>query len=469
MKGGFHQLIKSPVILFFWASVFFLLFFRPGIALRITGDFDESCYIQQTAKFLNVSPDGCVGKDHLPGVSLVWLPFAFLGKVLAAFLGQAPMDWIAAFCGLASFLFWLGSLKILFELNKMTHPHSPARAFLILLNIPVLYFAFARNLMAHSAELFLALLFLLLLLREKLLGAGIAMILLLATRINNVGILLFYLAYIWENPKKNLSSRLRNFLPVLALLFATFFVTTAFLYFGMWKGYHGTFLIPLILDWEFENFLWILFRSDHGIVWNQPAWSFLFFFSFLYVRKFSALQLSAFFWMLLSFLIASFWPTYGSSFGYRYLIGAYAPAIYLFFNGPWEKSLLFRWIALFLMGSGALWGIHLYWTSTAPPPLWPWQDPFYKGLAPPYSQALNWFKYPREMWAMGKFSALGEFISTLQNKEVFLNFKGEKIAYFFEGPLRSFIRLLNFSAGLTLIFSVFFILKKKSRTLAQKP
>ena len=429
-------------------SLLFLLFFRTGIALRLSGPFDEACYLSRAEQWVGLASQGCEGKSHFPGIAILWIPAAFVGRVVAFFLGANPSDWIAAFCGLSSFLFWIGTWKIIKALFKHFKISVPSWVpFGVLLNIPVLYYAFARALLAHSGEVFIAFLYVLMVIRKRLWSSLFLLLLLFLIRPNNWGAFLFLVPQLVSGfHSTHLKERQNSWILGVGLVLWVFLFLAVFIRFGLFTGYHGTFLIPVLMDWQPRSLLEFFFRTDHGVFWNQFLWVGVFVFSIIRFNVLNDLEVAALFWMMSSALSAIFWPTYGSSFGYRYILGAYAPALFICLNfwsskktfGPPLKKLM-----SFVLLLGAFWSLNLYWISTAPPPLWPWTDPFLTQLSPPYSVLTHWFTHTQSLVKMISFSSIWQMVQWFSGKEIFLNFSGTKLPYFFEGDLKKFTLFLT--------------------------
>lgn len=436
----------------------FLLFFRTGIALRVSGPFDEACYLAMAEHFIGLKSLGCEGKSHFPGIAFLWIPAAILGRGVAFLLKTSPHEWIAAFCGLSSFLFWVGTWRIIKELFKSFKISAPPWIpFIVLLNIPVFYYAFARNLLAHSGEVFIAFLYLLTLIRRKLVISIFLLLLLFLIRPNNWGAFLFMLPQINRAfQSADFKERKRALVMGTVLLLVVVLIFSIFIRFGLFTGYHGTFLIPTLLDWQPRSLIEFFFRTDHGVFWNQFVWTLVVVVSLFRFKVLSDSQVAALFWIMGSVSSAIFWPTYGSSFGYRYILGAYAPALFMCLEflslrrplGHQAKKLI-----TLALSVGAFWSLNLYWVSTAPPPLWPWTDPFLTQLTPPYGILSHWMNHTESMLKMLSFSSIWQIVQWFSGKEVLLNFDGARLPYFFEGTLNIFTLVLTFGFLIVFLFS----------------
>jgi hypothetical protein len=460
---------KGFYLTVFLFSLFFLVFFRSGIGLRLSGDFDEQCYLAMAEKLVGANSSGCMEKSHFPGIAFLWFPAAALGRLVAWLLNETPHDWIAAFCGFCSFLFWC--LTVLLFQKIIIHYDRPDKkrgdnpfnfgflslSFILILNVPSFYYSYARTLMAHSGEVFLSFLFLYLTIRKKALYSGLALVFLILTRPNNLGAVFVYFSAFGTQREF-----LFKYLRWLSLMSVLILVA----YFGFYKGYHGTYLIPSLIKWDLNRLVLFFFRTDLGIVWNQSLWTLVLLGAFFKLAKLNSFQESLLSWMTTSILFTLFWPTAGSSFGYRYLLGSHAAALLLFL----ELSVVYQ--SFFLkfkkaigafLALGALWAINQYWSSTAPPPFWPWQDPFLKTLTPPFWIVENWWLRFPDMLRLFQFSSVWQILCLFGAPEPYLTFKGEHVPYFFEGSHKIFSLGLSLLALSCLFLSLFKMIRYRTR------
>jgi hypothetical protein len=473
--SGLVFLNKRPSLNFelLFISFLFLIFFRTGIALRVSGPFDEACYVARAQQIVGLESAGCEGKSHFSGIAILWIPAALIGRGVASFFHVNPSDWIAAFCGLSSFLFWVGTWRAIQEIFRFFKITVPVwMPFLVLLNCPVFYYAFARTLLAHSGEVFIAFCYVLSVIRRQLVISTILLLLLFLIRPNNWGAFLFLFSQIITTYKtSDITDRRKTVLVGISMLLIVLLFFGTLIKFGVVSGYHGTFLIPLLLNWQPRSIVEFFLRSDHGVLWNQFVWTLVLAFSILRFNLLSDLQIGALFWMLCSILSAVFWPTYGSSFGYRYILGAYAPAFFICLEFIRRRNLLTlpakRLLTLMLL-IGAFWSLNLYWVSTAPSPLWPWTDPFLTQLSPPYVILSNWINHTKAMIQMISFSSISQIFYSFSEKEIFLSFDGTRIPYFFEGRLKQFSLVITVSFFVIFIFtafnSVIFLIKNRKQS-----
>lgn len=466
-------MLSSPKLFYqslLLCSLFFLLFFRSGIALRISGDFDERCYLANAERLVGISSSSCEGKSHFPGVGILWFPAAVMGRGVAVLLSESPEDWIAAFSGFSSFLMWCLTLFLIQRIALIyTSPDKKSSnslksapfvlSLILLLNIPSFYFSFARTLMAHSGEVFLSFLFIYLVLRNKALYSALVLGLLILTRPNNFGaVLVYWAAFDPRNDRTAFKTSWGRPLFKAIKWMGLFIIVIGIVYFGFYKGYNGTFLVPSILNWNLEQVGLFFFRTDLGVVWNQTLWTTIFLFTYSKITKLKPFQEALLSWMTLSAFLTIFWPTSGSSFGYRYLLGSHAASVVLFLDLTVIYPAFFQKFKKtigFFLSVGALWALNTYWSSTAPPPFWPWQDPFLKSLSPPYWLIENWWIRCSEMLRLIQFSSLGHIFCFFGVREPYLIFRGEPIPYFLDGNLKFFSLSLSFLALGVLLFSLF--------------
>jgi hypothetical protein len=448
---------------FWFLSLSFLLFFRSGIALRISGIFDERCYFSWLEFLLNINTKGCESSSHPLGIALLWFPFAFLGKGLAHFFHEDPESWMIAFTGLSGFVFWGLSLSALARIcdkiaNETQDPlfkkwlQSDWIPPLLILQIPALFYAGSRSLMVHSGELFLALLLLWAILSANYWLSFFCFALLLVTRPIDF---IFFLPLTIGFSKRILP------LTLLCSIAFLYLIKVAFI-----SGYHDTYLLPLLKNFTWRQVGSFLFRSDFGVVWTQPIWV-LFIAHFLRrYRSLSSFCWSLGFCSLFAGLVTLLWPTHGSTFSFRYLIGTYpCLLVYFLLDAPNWSLTPFKLKALTgLMYFQSLWLQILLWVYRGPQSLWPWASLQFDGWAPPYSVISSWFSHFDTFIKMGNFSALGQLISAFQGTHLQFDWMGEGRNYALDGLLGKGVFFLSlFACGVWLVTSFILVLNIKRR------
>ncbi|NBX70091.1 MAG: hypothetical protein EBR01_14170 [Proteobacteria bacterium] len=402
----------------------YLFFFRPGIAMRVSGDFDDRAYLCGAQKWVGITSETCPQTSHFTGVAVTWFPALVLARIFALATSEPFEAWAGFWVGLTSFLCWVASLFLIdkiIQLYLKQWDDSPARTFLssghfpilFLMNIPVLYFATTRTFMVHTVEFFWALLFLYFLKRGRFLWGLVSLGVLLATRPINLGACFLFPAFLLESTTSIKISK-----KGLAAIFATILVAALFVLVKMVvTGYHETFVIPLILDFKIKSLWAFLFAQDFGLVWSQFVWLFAFLLWGRYFKRGSAVLAAAGFWMFVSGLTGLFWPTRGGTFGYRYLIGSYAAVLLAILEtAPYWSSFFgskSTKLLKILLVSGALWGSVQCWIYPAPKPYWPWDKPLHTQLGLPYGQVFSWIKQTPDLVKMNRFSQVGQFLERL--------------------------------------------------------
>lgn len=124
------------------------------------------------------------------------------------------------------------------------------------------------------------------------------------------------------------------------------------------------------------------------------------------------------FWLFISALSTLLWPTRGSTFGSRYLIGSYAAVLIIFlesiqFWGNYLGSRGWKGTKLFLVFT-ALWTSIECWIYPAPKPFWPWDKPLDARLGFPYFQLWSWLKQSIVLANMNRFSQGGQFLEAIR-------------------------------------------------------
>lgn len=388
--------------------------------MRVGGDFDDRSYLCAAQKWVGVFSENCPQTSHFSGVAVSWFPALGLARFFSFFTEDSFEAWAGFWVGLSSFLFWVLSLFLIDQIIRLYPPKkeatNPAGLFisspifpaLFLLNIPILYFATTRTFMVHTPELFWSLLFVYDLKKSNWKRGLLALGVLLATRPGNLGAVFLIPAFLESSPLRQKISKLGW-----AICFLGIGAVSAWLLSKlMITGYNGTFLIPLILDFQWQSLRSFFFAEDFGLVWSQFVWLVGLFLWLRYFKRGSGIAAASGFWLYLSALATLFWPTRGSTFGYRYLIGSYAGVLLIFLETMplWSLYLGNRTVRLakILLVFGALWGSIQCWIYPAPKPYWPWEKPLHTQVGIPYGQLVNWIKQAPDLVKMNRFSQAGQ-------------------------------------------------------------
>lgn len=392
--------------------------------MRVSGDYDDRAYLCKSQKWVGLSSEQCPKTSHFSGVAITWIPALILARICSFFSSVSFDSWAGFFVGLSSFICWVISL---FLIDKIIHLFSsqwergPSKTLLtswqfpilFLLNVPVIYFSTARTFLAHPAELMWSLLFVYFWKKEQLYFAVVALGVLIFTRPNNIGATLPIFAAFLNQGSLSSSKKL----PFILLMFASILGFIFFSFKLILQGYNGSYLVPMLLDFNRERLLAFLFREDFGILWAQTAWVVSLLIWVVYFLKGSDFFVSSGFWLLASGAIALFWPTHGSTFGYRYLIGSYGGVLIILLEGLpkiisncGKRSIK---VISTLMVFFSTWNLVQCWTYPAPKPYWPWGKPIDMTLGFPYGQFFNWLKLSPDLINMNHFSQLGQFFEKL--------------------------------------------------------
>jgi hypothetical protein len=448
-KNG-HQLL---IVQF---ALLFLFFFRPGIALRMNGVFDEPCYLAWTKWFMGEFSATCEGKQHFGGIALLWLPFALIGKGFAALTKTPLEESIVFFIGISSFLYLclsgyflsLSLKKFLEDQQTRFSKKMDPLPFLLICSSPVVYYATVRTLLPHAGELFLSSLLVFFGLRGKSYGAAVVAFLLCLTRPQNLGCWAYVATLSELRPTQK--KMFRGLGIILFILLS---------YWWCYFGYHQTYFLPTVLRVSFRDLALFLLQIDFGILWTQTTW----FFAFLYVlflKKPTQNQIGLWVWLLISGLTCIIWPTNGSSYGFRYLIGSYA-AVWLLLLELLSRDKLRKFFGVFLSLT-AIWNLALVWVFPAPAPLWPFVRPQEKIIGIP---SLVWSSLTQNVQAvvsMFKFSALAQACRQLGFcEEMQMSMSGQTVNYRLEGNLEKLNLLITVAVVAVMIWSILRLLKNK--------
>lgn len=445
-------------------ALLFLFFFRPGIALRMNGVFDEPCYLAWTRWLMGDFAASCEGKQHFGGIALLWLPFALLAKGFSISTQTSIEESLVFFIGLSSF-FYLGlstfflylTMSKVFEKKSMSlTKNMESFPFLFICSGPVIYYATVRTLLPHAGELFLSSLLVYFGVGGKSFAAAGTAILLCLTRPQNIGCWAYVATLAGLRPvhKRTILAVGLIFLLVLSLWWGYF-------------GYHQTYLLPSLLQVSFHKFVLFLLQVDFGVLWTQSIWILAFFYV-LFLKHPTPNQTGLWIWMLVSALACIIWPTNGSSFGFRYLIGSYAAA-WMLLLGLVAKAQT-RKIIGGILTLTAVWNLALVWVFPAPVPLWPWPRPAASSIGWPFFVLKSWLENTGGFLSMLKFSSWGmlcEQFSACSSTE--FRFMNQQIPYHLSGRLE---KVLSAIIIVVVIFGGFsslkLLLERKTKQRTQK-
>jgi hypothetical protein len=301
-----------------------------------------------------------------------------------------------------------------------------------------------------------------LLLRDKLGWALAAIFILILTRPNNIGAAALILTYLVQNRKRPYNTRLAPLFCAVGsfLLFFYFFYVLTF------KGYNGTYLLPSILNFKLEKLLQILFQEDFGIVWSQTIWFLGFGLWVLFFVKGTDIFASAGVWLLASAALTVLWPTHGSTFGYRYLIGSYPALLILWLEclsslAKERGSKFFQLVKVALVFL-AVWSLLECWIYPAPAPYWSWTKPAHFKTGIPYGEFFSWIKMAPDLIKMNRFSEIGQFFEKL-NLTVSSDFldRGAVNQYALEGGVGNLNFIITLWVILFMAFNVYRLINAK--------
>ena len=357
---------KQRQILSLAAIAVFFLCFKPLIALTQYHALDDLGYISMTANALGLDYPQAPPNSYPPGVILAWLPAGLLTLVSGWILGTPDIVALPIFVGLSSYAYWCGSLFLLSAMMRT----SAAQPLVALLGVPVLYYATHRTTMVHAPEMLFALLTAWFVLKKDTVRSIGCALMVFALRLNDVPILLFALAPAIEAARQNVSSR-RLMLAGGAILAAA---TAYVIWLGFFAGYNRFNLTHMVNGFSLSRIPVVMFGGDWGLVWTAPAWLLCLMCAFVWWRQLSSASKLAGLWMLCELIICIAWPGNGSDFGYRYLIGSYAAAMFVALDirrvetsGVWWRSIRTAWVF------SACWLTWVSWIYKERPEFTPYQ------------------------------------------------------------------------------------------------
>lgn len=376
---------ERNVFFVFLSSLTYLLFFRPAEGLRLISVVDEHCYIVWLYRFIGVETSACYSDAHTFGTAVMWIPFGLLGRAVGFVTSTQQEPWIQAFVGLSAFLFWAISLFLIADIlgPHKDRGHNEKRAkrdfktwiipFIVLLNVPLLFYATRRTMMSHPPEFLLAVTSIWALQRGKIALSLASYVLLVCTRINHLPMICVMAGAFLDAQVAKSSIQLR--VPkyawyaagAIAIALAIPILRIAFI-----TGYDSVSIPDMLASFDgsrlYERFL----GPPFALVLTATTFLMVFGWGMARIADLSWTARGTMVWLATQFFICVFWPTNGGTFGYRYLIGAYAGAILVYtelvkleHSAAW--SLTLRRVAVINAG----WLVFLAWIFNSR--LWPWR------------------------------------------------------------------------------------------------
>ncbi len=332
---------------------------------------DDFCYLEWLSRFTGATVYGCLDtRTYPPGSAIVWWPAGLISTVFFGatikvdFLRIAPI-----FVAFLSFFYWIGSLFLLirfidrnFSKILKTQLKIIGWSVLFLFCVPILYYGTHRTTLLHTPELFFILLMFdaMQLKRLWLVCACAAMAALL--RMNDFPALLFPL-YLLLNQRHGVFSKLWMRIGTVTILALPllYILWTAF-----GDGYHHKLNAwHLLQQFSFIRVLHVFIGADWGLIWTAPAWLMAWGAGLWRWRSLSAIARLCIVWMTISLFICICWKGNGSDFGYRYLIGSYPGALWIFMEILLQMAptLQRRWmqICASVLTINAVWLFWLTW------------------------------------------------------------------------------------------------------------
>ena len=348
------------------AIAIFFLCFKPLIALTQYQALDDLGYVSMTANFLGLDYPQAPPNSYPPGVILAWLPAGLMTLVSRWILGTPDIIALPIFVGLSSYAYWCGSLFLIAAMLRT----SAAQALIALLGVPVLYYATHRTTMVHAPELMFALATAWFVLKRDAVKAFGCALMVFALRLNDVPILLFAIAPAIEAGREKVSGRRLMLAGVAIIAVATAYVV----WLGFFAGYNRFNLTHMVRGFSLSRIPVVLFGGDWGLSWTAPAWLLCLAAALVRWRQVSLASKFACFWMLCELIVCVAWPGNGSDFGYRYLIGSYAAAMFIWLdvrrvetNRAWWRGIGTAWAAT------ACWLTWVTWIYKERPEFTPYQ------------------------------------------------------------------------------------------------
>ena len=105
------------------SSIVFLFCFRPIVAYRVYGNYDDPCYLAMAAKWVGIMNLPCGSSSYAPGISFMWLPATLcawlFSKVLGLFGAYFETEALMpVLIGILGYLYWVASYLSLHRILK---------------------------------------------------------------------------------------------------------------------------------------------------------------------------------------------------------------------------------------------------------------------------------------------------------------------------------------------------------------
>jgi len=346
----------------------FLIFFEVPLAFNVREIIDDTCYLSWLHRFLLIPDASCPNPYHFPGVAALWIPAGIAGRIGAFLFKSDSAHWISTFIGLTSYTCWAMSLvlvdRIVMELGAI-RLRSILWVAAFLLAVPVLHYATARCTMAHSGEIFLALLTIYLAIKRRYTASLLFAFWLCATRVNDAPILLVVFARIWDERSQRIGgiTRAQKRWAVGALLSSliALIIIGNTVIFHNYGGVPSTGIITILRGVTGHELNRVLWGDSWGLIFTAPFWLLCLGSAPFFFTRLSWMARACWLWMLITFIVCVGWNGMGNSFGYRYSIGSYAATLILWLevlpmlSRTWDRVLKVCLIA------EAVWLTHLTW------------------------------------------------------------------------------------------------------------
>ncbi|MBF0443685.1 MAG: hypothetical protein HQK54_17390 [Oligoflexales bacterium] len=368
-NSNFHHVLLISIVIF-------LLFFRAKYGLRMYGAGDDACYLSYLGRILGTSLSECGDTLHAPGTIFIWLPLALITRLFTWIFNSDFKTWVVAGIGLSTYFFWTISLYFLYDLSKDRIASllgdkwwTRLLPLAMIASSPLLYYITNRTSMAHGAEFFFSILFYWLMMKNRYYLAFFSAVLLLFTRYNNAPVIAVIFARMLDLRKSPDRSSMpdRYFILFYSAFFCivgAFIAKKAFIS-GYSNNGMGTFQ-DCIRNVDLFGNPWTYFtgfmtNASSGYLWTGGFWVLTFHLGLLYIFRLSWVSRIGLLWMFLNMIISLNWR--GGDFGYRYLIGTYAPAIMLWLElaEMLKKKKWFRWLSVSVIAFNSLWSLWLVW------------------------------------------------------------------------------------------------------------
>lgn len=325
---GYEDFFKVLLI----TSIVFLLCYDVSVALTINPRnwfADEGCYMQALGTYLGIDGEHVCGNSafRAAGVTLLWLPFAAIGKYIAHFKHENVTEYILGMISYGSVLFWAVTFFFVKRILKESSRKTTDYLFIVavLFNIPSFYYVFSRPFMPHAAEAMLAFGFVYFLKKSLPVHALLMAVWLTLTRYNDAPVFLMLVAWMLDQRRRSGTPFHPRTVKLIGVVVGLAVIGIGWV--SLFYGYDSYTVIDLLHDTKWKGAYDFFISPNWGILWSGTWWLVSLLLGLWHFRRLSFYSRAAVLWMIAEAVLCIGWNGNGNSFAFRYLIGSYAAAL----------------------------------------------------------------------------------------------------------------------------------------------